>query len=246
MTFPTQKVVEQCLINLFPGQGLQYGCLDQSVSTIGNMPESHHSPGSYGFLQCPVNEITGVDIPILVINGEKKEKTIAIVAQDPLRDSNDGMLRPFSPFPQPIVGTPFAFHYTPECYKQTEVYRNIIHGLLKKGYNVYITDIWKCWDKSKNTRGGRWGNKNPHFECLVQEINMIKPDYVILMGNQAQTKFNSIKFNLQLDMDKKLIPVPHPSASANGAWAKIINEKNGPKEKVCSQSKVDYIMAKVP
>jgi hypothetical protein len=64
-----------------------------------------------------------------------------------------------SKFHVSIVGTPFAFHYkmdksnNPKFYPQTEVYRLIIHGLLGLGYNVYVTDIWKCWDKYKTYRG---------------------------------------------------------------------------------------------
>ena len=214
MTFPTQGIVEKCLTKIFPG--LPNNSLNKPVSIIGNVPEYHQKPGFYGTLPVPINTITGIDIPILLTNDDMEGKeTVVIVAQDPLRNIKDDMLQPFYPFQQPIVGTPFAFHYASQLYKQTEVYRSIISGLLAKGYKVYITDIWKCWDKDKTTRRGRWGNKNPHFECLAQEINEIKPDYVILMGKQAQNKFKRIK-----DMYKDTYPicVPHPSAAANGAW----------------------------
>jgi hypothetical protein len=233
MTFPTQGIVEDCLNKIFPG--LPASSLSSSVTFIGNIPEHHNAPGAYGTLPVHVSQITGIDIPILLTNDDKEDKevkgTVVIVAQDPLRSIKDPMLKPFIPFDKPIVGTPFAFHYELQYYKQTEVYRLIVDDLLKKGYNVYITDIWKCWDKDKTYRG-RWEKGNPHFDCLVEEIDEIKPDYVILMGKQAQNNFDSIKCTQPTQ-----ICVPHPSAAANGAWVRQIGKCDIP-------TKADYIIDK--
>ncbi len=219
MTFPTQGIVEDCLNKIF--SGLPASSLSSSITIFGNIPEYHNAPGAYGTLPVHVSQITGIDIPILLTNDDKEDKeTVVIVAQDPLRSIKDPMLKPFIPFDKSIVGTPFAFHYELQYYKQTEVYRLIVDGLLKKGYNVYITDIWKCWDKSKTYRG-LWKKGNPHFDCLVEEIDEIKPNYVILMGKQAQNNFKKIKFTYK---QPKLICVPHPSAAANGAWVRQIGK----------------------
>ena len=221
MTFPTQGIVEKCLTKIFPG--LPNNSLNMPVSIIGNVPEYHQGSGSYGTLPVSVNTIIGIDIPILLTNDDMEGKeTVAIVAQDPLRNINDVMLRRFMPFRQPIVGTPFAFHYASQLYKQTEVYRSIISGLLAKGYKVYITDILIKNDK-----------ENLYVEGLINEI---KPDYVILMGKQAQNKFKRIK-----DMYKDTYPicVPHPSAAANGAWV----ERTG---KCDISTKVDNIIGEIP
>ena len=238
MSFPTQNVVENFLSTVFPV--LSKGCLNASISKIGSKPEAHQNPGAMGTLLVHVNTITGVDIPIMVKGDENMgNKTVAIVAQDPLRNSKDIMLQPFAPFDNPIVGTPFAFHYKQKVCKQTKVYREIIHGLLQKGYNVYVTDIWKCWDNSNTKKMGKWGINNPHYKCLVSEINSIKPDYVILMGKQAINKLHDLGKNL--NYTNTLVSVPHPSGSANGAWAKILNGN-----RISLRAKVDYILNMIP
>ena len=236
MTFPTQGIVEKCLTKIF--QGLPNNSLTMPVSIIGNVPEYHQGSVSYGTLPVSVNTIIGIDIPILLTNDDMEGKeTVAIVAQDPLRNIKDDMLQLFYPFQKPIVGTPFAFHYASQLYKQTEVYRSIISGLLAKGYKVYITDIWKCWDKYKTTRRGRWGRGNPHFDCLAEELCTIKPKVVILMGKEAQRRLTSKLFGNIFPQGYKptYVPVPHPSASANGKWCKKIG-------KCDIGSKVSYIL----
>lgn len=245
--YPTQNIIEGCVMAIFPEWELASDFLNYSINTIGHQPEFHQKPGAYGTIPVRVDEITGIDIPILISDGndENGKKTVAIVAQDPLRNvTKDVMLKPFYPFRQPIVGTPFAFHYNlknaEKCYSQTEVYRKIIRGLLNKGYNVYITDIWKSWDKNKVTRKKRWGINNPHFICLVNELNMINPDYVILMGNEAQAKFKGKSFKNKLwNHNIQEICVPHPSRAANGTWAKILCKYN-------PTTKANYIVENIP
>jgi len=249
LIYPTQSIVESCVTAIFPEWKLTSDFLNDSINIIGNQPEFHQKPGAYGTIPVQVNEITGVDIPILISDGndETGKKTVAIVAQDPLRNpTKDAMLKPFSPFQQPIVGTPFAFHYNlkniEKCYSQTVVYREIICGLLNKGYNVYITDIWKSWDKNKTTRKGRWSINNPHFICLINELNTINPYYVILMGNEAQAKFKSKRFKNNLcNHNIELICVPHPSQAANGTWGKMLCNC-----KCNAKTKANYILKRIP
>lgn len=238
MYYPTRKIIEKYLVHMF--NGLTTGCLNSSIKIIGKDSDFHKAPRKYGTLPVNVNTITGVDIPVMVYvndNEKNKNETVAIIAQDPLRSKTDEMLAPFGPkFPNPIVGTPFALHYNSTLYKQTDVYRLIICGLLQKGYNVYVTDIWKCWEEGG--KRGRWNNSNPHFRCLAEEINAINPNYVILMGNQAQSKFNNKAFQKALGKKPTSICVPHPSGAANGTWSKM--------ELSCTpECKADYIVAKV-
>lgn len=230
--YPTQKIVEKYLPQIFPG--LTLGCLSPSIRIIGKIAQYHTTPGKYGILPVNVQSITGVDIPILVDDNEANNSIVAIIAQDPLRSKTDPMLAPFSPFNDPIVGTPFAYHYNASFYPRTDVYRRVIDGLLKKGYRVYITDIWKSWDndKPKKTRMGKWSNINPHKQCLEEEFTHIKPYKVILMGNEAQNKYESINYPV------KPIAVPHPSNANNGNWTKI-GVGTSP------QDKADYIVSKV-
>lgn len=230
VTYPTQKIVENCLQSIFPG--LNPGCLNQSISVLGNVSEYHHQSCQYGYLPVNVgNNVTGVDIPIMVTDNEvpPHKGTVVLLAQDPLRNvKTDNMLMGCTlpigcPIGQnPIVGTPFAFHYRLQFYQQTEAYRlvirgdNTIKGLLRKGYQVYVTDIWKTWDQNKQFRLSRWGKNNPYTICLIEELNYIKPNYIILMGKVAQNKYNSIFKKLSCSPNK--VSGFHLSNAANGAW----------------------------
>ena len=194
ISYPTQAIVEKCLQRIF--SGLSLGCLSPSIKTLGYVSQFHSKPGAFGNLPITVPSITGVDIPILVEDKSPINGTVAIIAQDPLRNPS-GPLTPFNPYNNPIVGTPFAYHYQQSFYPQTIVYCLVINGLLNKDYRVYVTDTWKGWDANKITRMGRWSNKNPHKQCLIEELKSILPDRILLMGNEAETKYNSIKSNLQ-------------------------------------------------
>lgn len=242
ITYPTQTIVEKCLQSIFPG--LNPGCLNHSISVLGNVSEFHNQRRKYGCLPVNVNNVTGVDIPILVTdNNEPPHKgTVVILAQDPIRNPNDPMLHGCN-FQRPIVGTPFAFHYQLQYYSQTEAYRvvirgnNTIIGLLSKGYQVYVTDVWKTWDQNKLYRRGRWGITNPHTICLIDEINYIKPNYIILMGNMAQNKYDSIVNYLTCSPTQ--IREYHLSRTANGAWKKKIGS-------TIPQDKANYILNQIP
>ena len=250
ITYPTQTIVEKCLQSIFPG--LNHGCLNQSISILGNVSEYHYLLCKYGCLPVNVNNVTGVDIPILVTdNNEPPHKgTVVLLAQDPLRNvKKDDMLKSCTLSngcligQNPIVGTPFAFHYQPQFYSQTEAYRvvirgnNTIMGLLSKGYQVYVTDVWKTWDQNKLYRRGRWGINNPHTICLIEELNVIKPNYIILMGKQAQNKYRSIANNL--NFSPTLVIGPHLSNAANGAWNKLIGS-------TALHDKVNYYLNQIP
>ena len=218
MIYPTQTIVEDYLRKIFPG--LPKRNLNPSVSILGNISEHHTSPGIFGTLPVTVSSITGVDIPILVEDVVTTEGIVVIIAQDPLRNVSDPMLQPFGPqFPNPIVGTPFAYHYHPSKAQQTVVYRSVINGLLKKGYRVYVTDVWKCWDQNKKTRMRRWSKNNPHYQCLLEELNSVQPDRILLMGNEAKNKFKSIEPELKKKINPDL--VPHPSKANIQSWQEI-------------------------
>ncbi len=246
MSFPTQGIVEKCLIDAFGKLSkvsgfptLSKGCLTPSIKTIGTIPECHFCPGTYGVLSKSVPSLTGVDIPILVRADEEQRKTVAIVAQDPLRDPKT---LPSHHLKKVIVGTPFAYHNDVLCCPQTLVYRKIIQGLLIKGYNVYVTDIWKCWfnNIALNKSRGPWKSGNPYFDCLAEEMNCIKPDYVILMGGQAKQLFNDVAFQKVVSgLEMDVVPVFHPSNTANGAWKKNCGG--------CTPCyKVKYVLDRIP
>lgn len=212
--YPTQQIIEGYLQGVYPSLGV--GCLTPSIKTIGYIAQHHNQPGIYGTLGVAVNTLTGIDIPILFEGTNTSKGTIAIVAQDPYRNNRNPMLAPFSPFPSPIVGTPFAFHYTLSCYSQTKVYRLIIQTLLYKGYRVYITDAHKFYPNIS-------GQRKTEIALLIDELDDIQKKYglyrVVTFGKDAWGYINNSKYN------NIQVPLLHPSQQNWPNWRLWILEK---------------------
>lgn len=211
ITYPTQTIVEKCLQSIFPG--LNLGCLNLSISVFGNVSENHNQPCQYGYLPVSVTNTTGVDIPIKIVDSliPQKNKTIAIVARDPLRTKSDLMLKDCD-FKFPIVGTPFAYHYNIKRYPKTKVYRDIINKLLCEGYAVYVTDAHKQYPPQKNVEA-------TEISCLEEELKEIKPQLVVTFGTDARDYLEVInnkhkKFNV--------VSLPHPSQRNWDNWKLFI------------------------
>ena len=123
-------------------------------------------------------DFAGIDVPVLLkpdtnING----KTIVIVGESPLRDTND-------PNNSKIVllGTPYAVHQEFDAPSQCNIYKKIFSDLLKKGYSVYLTDIIKVWWKDKDLKANADDKKI--FEKELQKI--------LNNGKIGKPKFRSI------------------------------------------------------
>ena len=212
--YPTQQIIEGYLQGVYPSLGV--GCLTPSIKTIGYIAQHHNQPGIYGTLGVAVNTLTGIDIPILLEGTNTSKGTIAIVAQDPYRNNRNPMLAPFSPYSNPIVGTPFAYHYHISCYPQTKVYRLIIQTLLYKGYRVYITDAHKFYPNIS-------GQRKTEIALLIDELDDIQKKYglyrVVTFGKDAWGYINNSKYN------NIQVPLLHPSQQNWPNWRLWILEK---------------------
>ena len=173
-----------------------------------------------GTVFCKIQGILGFDVPVLIKTKEKCKGSIAILGQDALRDLKDPLLEDFNTKDDIAIGLPYAIAYD-HNYKQVSVYHNLVKDILDAGYDVYLTDIWKSWDKDHNSRMGKWSKNNPHNRCSDDEFESVNIDYVVLMGNVAQNKFKTITTpNSVVE-----IPVPHLSPAANGTWKDILKGK---------------------
>ena len=139
-----------------------WGCFDKIISEakVKNFPSSNFDCQP---IQCPNNtlvpvtvlnsnivggDFAGIDVPVLLkpdtnING----KTIVIVGESPLRDTNDPNNKK-----RVLLGTPYAVHQKFDAPSQCNVYKKIFSDLLKEGYSVYLTDIIKVWWEGKNLK----------------------------------------------------------------------------------------------
>lgn len=183
-----------------------------------------------GFSMTP--GLVGFDVPVLVKSSCTESKgTVMILGQDALRDPNDPLLNGINTNTHIAVGLPYAIAFDKD-YKQVADYHYLIKAILDGGYDVYLTDIWKSWDKDHKSRLGRWSKKNPHQKSLLDELNTINADFIVLMGGEAKNKYASIKPSTP----PVQIHIPHLSPANNGTWADKLGSKP-----ITFQNKIEYI-----
>lgn len=219
LTYPYLKDFEKFVQQYVPSiSNLQ----NVITTTLGAVFEQYNEqqPYKYGvFCANGNNSLIGIDIPVLVDDGNPKDpkEIIAIVSQDPLRNANDRMLP--NSGQGVIVGTPFALHYEENCYPQTEVYRDIIKKLLQKGYAVYLTDARKIYPNMKGKKIG--------ISFLRDELSRIQPKYIITLGSVAKDYLSVIKNRISKPgyQCHKIINLLHPSQTNWDHWKQWIFEQ---------------------
>jgi len=179
--------------------------------------------------------LIGVDLPLLFVNDNPNAETVVIIGIDPLRKRKD-----FRDFKSGniIIGTPYALHSTfyRESKGRTKSYYDFVKHIVSKGYNVYVTDIFKIWmnnfEKTEKERfflGDEvWESK----KILLKELEIIQPQRIIIFGNLVE---KSLK---DLELSTKIIKLPHPS-SANRNWNTLLEGKA-----TCDQ-KIKYLCSEI-
>ncbi len=229
INYPTLPLVEGYLTHYF-----KTGSKDLSTCTIttgnyigkGNMALLPKAcvPGAY---------ITGIDIPVLINDPLRGAgKTIMIVEQDPLRK-----IKYFSKLydkttlqNNAIVGTPNALH----DLKPVTFYLSLVTELIKRGWNVYLTDVYKIYAPGLKGKKGRL--TTDEINLLTDELNVIRPTKIILFGKEAQRAFSLVPISYNLG-SMKTVPVPHRSARAV-CWSYL-------KTKATDIAKLNYILSLV-
>lgn len=159
--------------------------------------------GVYKKIKEQNSDLMGIDFPVL-IEQDKNKKTIMLVGGDPNRTCKytDGKTSKNSIF----VGTPFAVDVEDFRYKK------FFERILKPGYNIYVTDVFKfyaqsgkevCFKKfAKMQKHGELADFCP-IELLKKEIKIVKPNAIIALGNNAFDVLNGVMEGVQ--------KCPHPS-----------------------------------
>lgn len=148
------------------------------------------------------------------IKGEKP--TVFIVGQDPKSDRDSQNIS---------LGTPYGLQYRGcrEEFWRTKRYFEMIQVLLKWGYKVYLTDIFKVWvcnpAKPYTRRKLPKVDQKRFLDVLKSEIETIKPEKIITWGRESEKVINSLSIEAHINF-------PHPSGAANGAWKKLLNGKS--------------------
>lgn len=129
------------------------------------------------------NIIVGIDVPVLLSNGNGENGTIMIIGESPVRDTRKikkGGL---------YIGTPFAVACDKNVPSQCMIYKLIFCKLLKAGYDVYITDAVKEWHKGLKKKDYV---KHIDYPVLKSEIDNVKPILIVTWGEMAKVACKNI------------------------------------------------------
>lgn len=245
ISYPTLNLIENyfCVKSFF-----------NDATIIGNLYQNYaaqfskNAIGNIQYLNSNVisnPDIIGIDLPVLIKDKDSKE-IVVILGQDPLRDKTDSKVNSINPtLPNDvIVGTPYAVHF-PNTYKGVKLYHDIFDYIL--GQNpVYLTDILKFHsnrkgnnNRTKNDFGTYYkgGIKKDALNLLKEELEHLKKlgytiKYAVLFGGKTQA------LSTLFPSTCTIVNFPHPSGSANGKWAKLV-------EQCTDNYKVNYIIDKL-
>jgi uracil-DNA glycosylase len=143
-------------------------------------------------------ENLGIDLPIY-FGDYNSQRKIMIVAMDPKRNGQlDDSIS---------VGSVFALNQKKDRETKTNDYWNFIEPLTNNAF-VYLTDIYKLYYESSVLKNNKQtkilSNKDPEFISkmsvpfntnkliLEAEINLIKPDTIISLGNESANALKMI------------------------------------------------------
>jgi uracil-DNA glycosylase len=142
----------------------------------------------------------GIDLPVFFENNLGNDNRIMIIAMDPKRNGQNNN--------QITLNSVFSIHskrHGRETNKND--YWNFIEPLIKNNF-IYITDVYKLYFESSFEENGKLrqklSNKDPEFIgkhtdaykknklFLEKEINFVKPNKIISLGNESATALKSI------------------------------------------------------
>lgn len=224
-----------------------WGCFDKIISEakVKNFPSSNFDCQP---IQCPNNTLVpvtvlnpnivegnfaGIDVPVLLkpdTNIKANGKTIVIVGESPLRDTNDPNNKK-----RVLLGTPYAVHQKFDAPSQCNVYKKIFSDLLNKGYSVYLTDIIKVWWEGKDLKADPDDKKifEKEIQIILNNGKIGKDLFIVAWGNKA----GGI-----LEKDYPfLIKLLHPSQQNWNNWKLHIFEKA-----IYDKKDINYAKSKYP
>ena len=169
---------------------------------------------------CQNSPSIAVDLPsILELRGGDQDKpTIVVLGQDPKSGQSHKQIS---------VGTPYGLHHkgSRECLKPTMLYFKMLQVLMRAGYRVYLTDLFKTWvcDPQRPYYGISLPkvDRSRFLSILEAELMFTKPVAVVSWGKPSEKVAREIVKKLGIGLH---LNFPHPSGAANGAWKKLMGK----------------------
>lgn len=167
----------------------------------------------------------GLDFPTWFITNENYP-FIMLVSQDPLRDPKwygDKMNEKFISN-DAIISSPFGLqdsHHREKGNGGERIWL-LVQSLIKRGYNVYLTDCRKyfIFDHKESDKYTTSEKKEIYRDILKKEIEIVNPQLIVTLGHSATNYCKMLLSN-----DERLSGfLPHLSGAANGAIKLFLKE----------------------
>lgn len=178
----------------------------------------------------------GIDLPVLLQPDQVSDKTVFIIAEDPLRDFKN-------PQEGVVLSTPFATHLPGLRHKHLRIYWEVIQELVNHNCNVYLTDLFKLWIKQKDQEKVVFHGDllTAFYQALEIEIASFHPQLIITYGQPACQAIQ----RMHLPPTIHHLAFAHPAPTANGQWKKVLQEfYNDPFIRCTIDNKIKYINIK--
>jgi hypothetical protein len=255
--------LETCLIQ--PEQGL--ASIYQDLNNYRNKQPllghlkakvQHFQEPLRAYLQAQQPNLTtlAIDVPFFFEAAKQTQHTLMICAMDPLPPLPDSLFwKDKSVDFQNDVGFWVPFSLIDNWEQPTGSMRSNLPFFqsLLQNYNLYITDIFKLFFRVKKpnqlvnsnaisayTQLQNEKGENLHGAILAKEIECVKPQAIITLGNPARNQLLTINhlLNASAQTPQKwsadlqhyrwnnqtpIISAPHISGAANGAKALVLN-----------------------
>lgn len=157
----------------------------------------------------------GLDLPTWFLYAPEQPR-VMLIAQDPLRKAED-----YGDCYEVILSTPFGLHEQKHRNTHGRKALEITKNLLKRGINVYWTDVRKFYLHDADTS---WAFSEQHqaryAQLLAAEIDAVKPVACILLGKEAERYFQLLKTRMPDRTTPPELRLPHLSWNALGAVKK--------------------------
>lgn len=196
----------------------------------------------------------GLDIPTW-FNLKDNDKRVMIIAQDPLR--GNVWYSDIDKFPSgktgnredyvcidALIASPFGLHG--KSWRDNKRgggrMKLLVEKLIIKDYGVYLTDCRKyfVYDHAESAEYSL-KKKDLYKKILEKEIEIIKPEYIVALGNQAYNYCKEL-----LDNDNRLKYVPHFSGAATWKAKEYFGIPKGQKVSIeeLAERYAEYIIGK--
>lgn len=162
--------------------------------------------------------LSGIDLPIIATSVKDSSRKLMVIGSEPLRGWDYFVTHKLSIYYDIAIGTPYSLHQ--QDANETIYYKIIEH--LSKTHQIYLTDLRKIWfagfERHKTFIEAKF-----HTSFLMEEINFVKPEYIITFGKNV---YDTVSRLIELNkMNIKVYYLIHPSQRTQGEGRRSFFQK---------------------